>query len=695
MELLAPGGSFEAVVAAVSAGADAVYVGGDRFSARSGAKNLDRDMLKKTLEYCHIRGVDVHVAANTLIKEDETKDFLEYIGYLNNIGVDAVIIQDIGMAYAVRQKYPQLPIHASTQMTCASMKTAQFLAKMGFSRIVLSRELDIKSIENIKKNISAEIEVFVHGAICMSYSGQCLMSSMIGSRSGNRGNCAQPCRLMYKFSQNGKNVKSGYLLSPKDMCLSKHLTKLKAIGVDSLKIEGRLKRAEYVSTVVGVYRSCLDNQTDSTKKDEEMLLNAFNRSGFTDGYLTKQLGRDMMTYDNPSNISENIFTEESRLKCREDIENKKVSINARVEAELYKPLKLELSDGENTVTAWGSEVAQEAENKPLTSEKLKQQLCKTGQTPYEIKKINIELCDGINLPISQINEVRRKAIEELSKKRCKVKKRIECDFDISITEKSVREQTITARVSSIRQAEVCIKKGIKRLYAAGDIINDLKARIEDDICLIQEMPPIDREGKNNTKIKSDSLLISSMGQLDGSTGKKYYGDYRLNVSNSYSVEFLKNFEAVTLSPELTVREIKAITKSCDTEIIAYGKIPLMTFENCPVKAMGKCAGFNNKNENILTDRIGEKFNLVCYEGCFSVLLNSKPIFIADKLSDLLQTGVRYLRLHFTTEDERECERIVDKYIRALNGEKVVAEKENTFTRGHFYKQTKDKQQHTN
>ncbi len=681
MELLAPAGSKEALIAAVQSGADAVYIGGSRFSARSSAKNFDSSLMKEMIDYCHIRGVLVHVAANTLIKEDEIDSYLEYIEQLNEIGADAVIIQDIGIAKAVSKMFPDLPIHASTQMTCASVETAKELEKAGFSRIVLARELDYEAIEKIVKSVNVEIEVFIHGAICMSYSGQCLMSSMIGARSGNRGMCAQPCRLPYKFLQNGKDVNKGYLLSPKDMCLVDHLDRLKNIGVTSLKIEGRLKRAEYVSAVVGVYRACLDEERQVTQKERNELLDAFNRSGFTDGYFVNKHGKDMMSYENPSNIAQNKFTDEAKNRCRQDLELKKIPVKIQAELFEYKPLMLKITDIDgNSAIVYGTYPAEIAQNKPLTKDRLSEQLLKLGQTPFIAEHLEVSVDDGIIIPIGEINSVRRSAVEELIKKRTENKVRRKIDFEPLIDDTKATNPVLTAKVRSLQQANACIRKGIKRIYAPSDVVKALENQ-EETVELIQTMPAIDKEGKNNSKVYSKSLLISSLGQAQDD--KKNYADYRLNVFNSLSLNALNNFECVTLSPELTINEIKSIKKPIATELIVYGRIPLMTFENCPVKAQLKCDGGKSKNE--LLDRMNEKFILMCGEGCFCELLNSKPIYMADKFSDLSGLGVKSYRLDFTVENENECENIIDEYIVALSGKKANAMKENTFTRGHFYK----------
>ena len=681
MELLSPAGSPEALTAAVQSGADAVYIGGSRFSARGTAQNFTLEQIAEWVKYCHIRGVAVHVAANTVIKEKETEEYIEYIGELNNIGVDAVIMQDIGMAKIVHLKYPDLSLHASTQITCASLNTALYLEKIGFSRIVLARELDYNSIKKISENIKSETEVFIHGAICMCYSGQCLMSSMIGGRSGNRGYCAQPCRLPYKLQKNGKNIKTGYLLSPKDMCLAKQLDLLDKAGVSSLKIEGRLKRPEYVSAVTGVYRKLLDSKMCPTKNDYDQLLNAFNRSGFTDGYFMGNVGKNMMSYNNPSNAAENFFTEEAKKRCSAGIEIKKIPVSIIVKLLCCDNLIFCIKDEKgNSVTVTSEKKSEKALLKPITKEIILRQINKLGNTPYVIEKYDIQIDEGVTIPISEINAVRRKACEMLSEKRAEQNKKRVCEFHINFEDKIVKDLSLTANVRTAEQAKACVDMGIKIIYAPALVIDNFNKKEAEWICVL---PPIDREGKNNYSKIYDKIQISSWGQLVFASEAEIYGEFRLNVTNSYSVENVKHFRCITLSPELTLKEIKSIKKPIDCEIISYGRIPLMVYENCPKKAAGFC---DKENNYILNDRMNEDFPLICREGCYCELLNSKPIYMADKIHDLSDSGVRYLRLDFTVEDYKETKKIVKEYSNALYNGVIPNRKENTFTRGHFYKE---------
>ncbi len=674
MELLAPAGSFETLTSAVQSGADAVYIGGSEFSARRSAVNFTLEEIKKAADYCHMHYVKLHVAANILVKEKEKAAFLNYIGALCEAGVDAVIIQDIGMAKLVHEMYPDLCLHASTQMTAASVEAAEFLQNMGFSRIVISRELSIAAIKEICDKTDVEIEVFAHGALCMSYSGQCLMSSIIGGRSGNRGMCAQPCRLPYELDD-----KKGYLLSPKDLCMLSHIAELKKIGVTSLKIEGRLKRKEYAAAVCGVYRKYIDNPAPVQAKDMQELADAFNRSGFTDGYGTGKIGSEMMSYKNPANAAENKFSDDVKKRCRPDANYRKNEIFISASLRLDEPLKISVWDSEgNFASAEGELRSELAQNRPLDGERVVEQLKKLGSTPFYAETVELELQEGVTIPISEINNVRRNAVESFSTELCRIKEYRVLPVK-KIEEKPHRNGVIiTAEVNDYAQAMSCINGGVTEIYAPTRLANQLEAEGV-NAHIIAKLPPIYRSDRSYEKPLTDSILVSNVGQID--KNKKCYGDFRLNITNSESMRFFDNLERITLSPELNLKELAQLSEG--GEIIAYGRLPLMVMENCPAKALGKCQKF--KNKYTLTDRMGEKFPLRCSEGCTVELLNSKPIYMADKLDFVNKLKINAIRLVFTVENSAECDKIIKEYKMALAGKNVNAPTENSFTRGHFYR----------
>lgn len=674
MEILAPAGSEEALFAAVQSGADAVYIGGTEFSARKSAANFTLSQIEQAVRYCHLRDVKLHVAANILIKETEKERFLEYIGKLNKIGVDAVIIQDIGMAKAVLQMYPDLPLHASTQMTVTNISGAIMLKNMGFSRIVLARELSKEAIKMICDNVDIETEVFGHGAICMCYSGQCLFSSIIGGRSGNRGMCAQPCRLPYSLGGD-----KAYYLSPKDLSMIEHINELSKMGVTSLKIEGRLKRKEYVSAVTSIYKKYALSGDAVSQEDKTELLNAFNRSGFTSGYYEDKLGKDMMALNNPSNISENSFSDKVKEYCKKDANFKKREIFISAKMRLGEPLTVSLWDNDGHFAEYiGYENLKKAEKNGLQKERAESQLLKLGGTSFFAKTAEIDLDNDVMVSVSQINEARRNAVKLLEDNILKSEKRREFPYIPPKTEILAKSPKLIADVLTFEQAKACAACGIDEIYVPNAIYEDVKREFP-DISVIAKLPPVMRDDRTYEKVTADKVLVSNIGEID----EKYrcYGDYRLNITNTDSVFVFGKFERVTLSPELNLKELSKI--SGNNEIVAYGRLSLMLMENCPLLAAGKCQ--KRKIKEFLCDRMGEKFPLKCSSGCVLELLNSKPIFMADRMKDLLKLNVSALRLIFTVENFAECGKIIEKYRDGILGKQVETPPQNSFTRGHFYR----------
>lgn len=685
MELLAPAGSRTSLHAAVQSGADAVYLGGSEFGARHSAENFSVEEMKTWVDYCHLYGVDVHVTVNTLVKEKETQKLLEYVKALNDVGVDALIVQDIGAAQIIKQAVPDMVLHASTQMTVTSLEGVKYLESMGFSRVVLARELSEKEIEHICKNAKAEIEVFVHGAICMCYSGQCLMSSILGGRSGNRGRCAQPCRLPYDILEKGRKVQSGYFLSPKDMALVNDLGTLKRIGVKSLKIEGRLKRAEYVSAVVGVYRKCLDSGRTASKQDMRELLDAFSRTGFTDGYFKGNLGKNMMSHDTPGNSSENKFSDEAKQRAAENANIRKIPVNIMGTLKNNSPLEITMYDNDgNYAYAQGTLKSEKAVVKPMDKQRLASQLLKLGSTPFECDEITLDIDDGITLPVKEINAVRREVSENLIEQRQYREKGRVTEFELpKRNRKAVGEIILTAEVSTAEQLNTAIKHGIKRIYVPANIMRTLNnGTLKDDVEIITKASEIFCE----EKIDTDGVLVSSPAAAYKYKNKKLYGDFRLNVFNSMTAEHFSDFCSVTISPELNLHEIRELASNttASLEVIGYGHLPLMLMKNCPLKAAGKCQ--NQKNIYKLRDRKNEEFPVMCSSGCIAKLLNSKPVFMADRMDDIKSLGINTVRLIFTVENSTQCGKIIDVYREALESgvsDNILAE--NTYTRGHFYR----------
>ncbi|MCI8404212.1 MAG: U32 family peptidase [Clostridia bacterium] len=689
MELLAPAGSAAALRAAVQSGADAVYIGGSEFGARHSAENFSSDEIKRWTDYCHLYGVQVHVTVNTIIKEKELPDLQEYVKNLSRAGVDALIVQDMGAAEMIKNTVPDMILHASTQMTVTSLEGVRYLEDMGFSRVVLARELSEKEIAYICKNAKAEIEVFAHGAICMCYSGQCLMSSILGGRSGNRGRCAQPCRLPYEMLENGKNTGKGYLLSPKDMALVNELQCLDKIGVTSLKIEGRLKRPEYVSAVVGIYRKYIDNPSMISHEDMRELTDAFSRSGFTDGYFKGKLGKDMMSHETPGNSAENKFSDAAIQRARENANIRKIPVNIVGTLKKNAPLEITVYDRDgNCVSVTGTLKSEGAVNRPVDEETLCRQLIKLGNTPFECGEISVSVDDGITIPVKEINAVRRTACDMLAAERQKHGLRRIIDYKLpQKKERKNNSVILSAEVMTQEQFEAAAEKGIKRIYVSCQLVGTLK---NSDLLEAAENKGIEIVTKTadifcGEEIQTKAVMVSSPAAAHEYRNKSIYGDFRLNVFNSETAGHFSYMKSVTLSPELNLCEIRELCENTLTpaEVIGYGYLPLMIMRNCPVKAMGKCQ--KNKNIYTLRDRKKQEFQLLCGKNCRAVLLNSKPVYMADKIDDLIKLKINSIRLIFTVENFSQCGKIIDVYSRALDGEKADIMPDNSYTRGHFYR----------
>ncbi len=670
MELLSPAGSYEAVVAAVQSGADAVYLGGSRFGARQSAKNFEIPEMKKWIDYCHLYGVKVYVTVNTLVKDSELDDLAEYVRSLAKINADALIVQDMGAVTVIRSVAPALPIHASTQMTATSLEDVQFLENLGIERVVLSRELPVAEIKYIAENTSCEFEIFVHGALCMSYSGQCLMSSILGGRSGNRGRCAQPCRLMYTLEGDREKTK-GFLLSPKDLCLAEEIKTLEEMGITSLKIEGRLKRAGYVSTVVDVYRRLIDSGKKPDKSDIKALSDAFGR-GFTKGLFGGETGKKMMSHENSSNASDHEFSKEAIERTKEDANIRKIPVKIKAEAKIGEPFRAQMWDFDgNCVCVESDFICDRAQKSPTDKIRIKTSMEKLGASPFISGNTEVDSSADVLVPVSVLNSVRRTLCDLLKEERIKRESVETYPFEMGEKHQKTGDVDIWCMVETEKQLKAARELGIKNIITAFE-----------EPSSIRRCEPVTRGG--NTK--SRRVLVSNVGQLLINENAEIIGGNRLNITNTLSAEYYSAFmDKAILSPELSLKEIKNLTfhtrLSCG--VIGYGRLDLMLCGNCPVKAFGKCQ--DGKRIYKLRDRKGEVFPLLCAEKCTMRVLNSKPMFMADKWKDFEACGIDFVCLVFTTEDEDECRKIIKEYKEAKNGIKVAPMRENTFTRGHFYR----------
>lgn len=664
---MAPAGSKEALIAAVKGGADAVYAGGRQFSARASAANFNNEELKWAVDYCHLRGVKFYLTINTLISDKELADLSDYISFVSEIGVDAIIVQDLGVAMLAREVAPELSLHASTQATVIDAQGAKYFKNLGFSRVVVARELPKDKIAKIVASSGTQVEMFVHGAICLCYSGQCLMSSFIGGRSGNRGKCAQPCRLPYKAGD-----KEGFLLSPKDMCLINYLKDIKNIGVSSLKIEGRMKGPEYVGTVVGIYRKYLDNDITVSREDYQSLERIFYRGGLTDGYFTGKKGKEMFCHTKPDNP----YKLQSKEQSLYDFE-RKISVGITCQAQLGKPLKVIITDSSGHMgQGKGEKPAQPAINKPLTKERLEQQLLKLGDTTFKCESIEIDLDDGISLPISEINAVRRSAASALEQSILQGHRRKTVLYEKEALKKRKPSKHLETaiQVSSLDQLEFLNPDDYDYLYLPLDEAVKLKG-FTPKTYVVMPLISEDEDWEVLKKLGIKNVVATNIGQIQrlGDMGCNIVLDFTLNIFNHRSANHFSFTQRNTLSVELSLPQIKGIDSQTPVEVVAYGRIPLMITENCLIKSSAGC-----KNANAITDRTGTKFPAVCLKNCRNQILNSKPVVMSDKLDDIKQSGADVIRLMFTVETSKQCKEIVECYKKGIKPFK-------NFTRGKFYK----------
>ncbi len=687
-EILAPAGSPETFVCAINNGADAVYIGGKSFSARKNAANFSNEDIAEAVRYAHLYGRKVYVTVNTLVSDGEFQGLYEFIDFLYRTGVDALIIQDLGIAHMVRRSFPDFPIHASTQMTIHNLQGALFAKKMGFSRVVLSRELSFEEIKNISNNTDIELEVFVHGALCMCYSGQCLMSSFIGARSGNRGDCAQPCRLPYTLlDKNGKAVseKNKYLLSLKDLCLADEMDSLRDAGVKSLKIEGRMKSSEYVSLAVHTYDKYRDGGKVS-RKDYAALENIFSRSGFTKGYLFGKTGRDMLNYNSDNDKVYNNISSDVHKLAENLMETKPdpIPFDAHAHLEYGKPLMLTVTSGNNSVFVKGTVPGEKAISSPLTEERLNAQISKSGSTAFVAGDITSQVDDGVIIPIKEVNNLRRQALELLAEKIRGTKERSTPHTLPAVSKKKPlsAKGIFTAEIKTLNQAKAAAEAGFERILVPYSLYSSDREAFD---CLGAEvaviLPSIMRDNLSfDEDILPHNVYLTNVSQFSICDGKKIHADFTVNAFNSQTLEFLKGTGAssVCISPEVNLNSFNKLSCDIPRELVVYGRIPVMTVQNCVVKsAYGHCGC--GDSHYLLRDRKGMEFPLFANKGaCTNTIYNCKPIYMADRLKEINMTSVESLRFIFTVESPEEIKTVYRMY-------KDGAKADFDFTRGHYFR----------
>lgn len=673
MELLAPAGSMEALRAAVCNGADAVYLGADTFNARINARNFSAADLQEAVVYCHVRGVKVHLTLNTLVLDREMPRAAELIRLAASCGVDAFIVQDLGVVSLCRQLAPDVPIHASTQMSIHSLEGVMEAAALGCSRVVLARELPAEEIAHICKKSPVEIEVFVHGALCMCYSGQCYLSSVIGRRSGNRGQCAQPCRLPYGY---GRFESTRYPLSLKDNCLVGELDELRRMGVASIKIEGRMKRPEYVAIVTRAYRTVL-NGGKLMPSDLQELETAFSRQGFTDGYFRGQTGSDMFGRRQEGEDTADLFA--SARATYEQGEPQRIGVRFYAMIRRGEPAQLAVEDPDGNLCRTRGPVPEQAVYRSLTPQDLEQQLKKTGGTPYLCTAVRSSLDPDLMLPASAINAMRRDVIAELTAKRGRAAPARLNAYDepprydgiagepqLTIAVRTAGQ--ITSRMLSMKPTVLYVP--LSELAEHPDLpqrvsVETQLAAILPRVIWSGELAPIARQLRTVYEMGVRQVLAGNLGQLHiaRAAGFAVRGDFGLNIVNSRAMRYLREqgLDSQLLSFELTLPQIRDISKAVPAELLIYGRLPLMLMENCVMKnRTGICACQTGTVR--LVDRVGEEFPIVKDPGtCRNVLLNGKKLYLLDKKDALRGMGLWALRLQFTTENPGEIDKVLMDY----------------------------------
>lgn len=717
VEILAPAGSYECLKAAILAGADAVYIGGAMFGARAYAKNLSEEELLEAIDYVHIHGRKLYLTVNTLLKDQEMGMLYEYLLPYYQRGLDGVIVQDIGVVCYIQEHFPKLPVHASTQMTITGVYGAEVMKRQGLTRVVPARELSLEEVREIKDKTGLEVECFVHGAMCYCYSGQCLLSSMIGGRSGNRGQCAQPCRLPYHI----EDGKPSDLMSLKDMCTIDLLPELIEAGIDSFKIEGRMKQPEYVYTVVSIYRKYADlyercgaSGCHVSKEDREKLYAAYKRRGYSQGYYKQHNGKNMISFKRPNGKEDPFAVPDEKLQEK---------INGKLILLKNKCAKIILKYRMYQIECEGA-VCEEAQRQPLDPERVEKQIRKLGNTEYKLEKLDIIMDPDIFLPMQALNELRRNAIEcltetVLSKFR---RKGPETAID-EMVDRMSNPITEIVPEQNPQQTEICSCQNEKKLAVLLRSREQLEAvknsdysdevYIESPLCLQKKTLEIVSElQKSGKKVyaalpyifrvsvvkrfemaydvlndRYDGTLIRNYEELgwlrEHSYEKEIHSDYNMYIFNQRAKEWMgeQQISECTAPVELNERELKRLDIR-DCMYIAYGYQPVMITAGCIKKTTGICDGQNQKLS--IYDRYQKEFFVSMYcDYCYNVIYNTAPLYLADQPEVLERLQPKKLRLDFSRENEKETRKVLDAYHKSrMFGEKVEYTGKD-YTRGHI------------
>lgn len=686
-ELLAPAGNLEIFKGVIESGADAVYVGGSMFGARAYANNFTEEELLEAIDFAHLRGVKVYLTVNTLIKNSEFSKLYDYLLLYYKRGLDAVIVQDIGVVKAIHEYFPSMEIHTSTQMTVTGADGVRFLSQFGVTRVVMAREVSLAEMKRIHEETGMELEAFVHGALCYSYSGQCLFSSILGGRSGNRGRCAQPCRLPYTVE--GK--KDEYILSLKDMCGIKALYKLHDAGVYSLKIEGRMKQLEYACGVVKYYRSYIDSKKPVTDADYDRIKALGNRCGFTDRYYFDHNGSDMVTYVKPNFVSN---------AAEPSPEKRKLSIEGELVLREGEPGSLTVKRGDVTYKA-SIEPVSAALKAPLDKKAAIDRINKTGDTDFEFSHIKAQIGENVFVPNGALNKLRRDAISGLCDKLLKKYYRNDARYadissmcelpehvvksDAAHEDGAVNAKDYTTICSCMTRAQLDTLIGYEcfdvfyldfDMYDRKTLIqqfaDDVKSLTKQNKKVYLMMPTIFRAdssdyfvsiAKELDKVSFDGFVVKNYEELylteNLFTGKKVILDHNMYTFNdvSKSAFFEHGVSGDTVPLELNSREIMH-RNNIGSQMIVYGYYPLMTTANCVHKNTKGC---DKKQKLIyLKDRYNKSFAVCnnCKE-CYNTIYNSLPTMLTKNISKLKEAGIRSFRYSFTIETPKQIKAVMD------------------------------------
>lgn len=690
MELLSPAGSPEAVIAAVQNGADAVYLGFGDFNARRGAHNFTPEEFEKAVRYCHLRNCRVYVTLNTLVNDREMPSALAAARLASNNGADAILVQDLGLARTIRESLPDIPLHASTQMSIHNLAGAEAAAQMGITRVVLARELNLEEIRFISRHAKVETEVFVHGALCFCHSGQCYFSAMIGRRSGNRGMCAQPCRMQYSLG----GRMDDYPLSLKDNCLANRLQALNEAGVSCVKIEGRMKRPEYTGIVTGVYSKLLREKRNPTPEEMQLLERTFSRQGFTQGYLDGDKSDMHGVRAEQDEEIDRLYTE--ARKAYSEGELRRVPIHFYTLVETGQRAKaIAFDEDGNRAVAYGP-VPERAKRQGVTANYISEQMYKTGGTPFTVVENQAKADEGLFLPAAEINELRRKLISELSEQRMNPPERKSLPM-------GVEPKNLTQRAEAVPIFQVLNEEQLSQelaelkphyLYAPALLMAEHYEKVlpflTNGVNPVAVLPRVITDDETEEIYRAletlqhygvKEALVGNMGHvvLAKQAGLDVRADFGLNAFNSRTLDVLRSagFLSATASFELRLSQIRDMRKPLNTEMIIYGRLPVMVSDQCIIRqSAGRC---NCQVPGQLSDRTGSVFPVVKEYGCRNVIYNAHKLFLADKRDELLSAGLWGMRLMFTTESARECVEVAKSYL-GLNNYQP-----NMLTRGLYYR----------